>query len=129
MDTTFLVLSYIWRIFRNLIELAIVWTVLMSMRGHFEITVMSSLGLMYVTIRSIAFGQMMFLARITGGIDKAILHLRHLLNDDAVQDDRLLLDDAAKIVNRQLNKGYVDLAFLSIISLICLYFLLTAPSQ
>lgn len=62
--------------------------------------VVSVLGLIYLTIRSIALGQSMIIAKLAMGTADEFLHIRHLLGDDNVEDVKLTLQGAKKDVER-----------------------------
>jgi hypothetical protein len=54
---TLKILGYIWRVLTNLFYLAVVAYALDGLRGRTETLIISTLGMIYVTIRSIAWGQ------------------------------------------------------------------------
>ena len=87
------------------------------------------LGLIYVTIRSIALSQGHSFIEITKGLRGELLRIRELLHDEFVEHHKRELTEALEVVDRAMIKGYIDGFFLGIVSLICLFVLFTELSS
>jgi hypothetical protein len=123
-------LGYTWRVLVNLFYVAIILYVFEKPNGHHETTILVAvLGLIYVTIRSIAFAQGHSLIEITKGLRKELLRVRELLHDESIEDYKRDLAEAFEVVDRAMIKAYIDAFFLGIVSLICLFVLFTEFSS
>jgi|RhiMethySRZTD1v2_1073278.scaffolds.fasta_scaffold1083907_1 hypothetical protein len=118
-------LAYTWRVFWNAIQFLIVLYVFSRLHARFEIVVVSILGLIYVTIRTIAFGTRSALANIAMGVDNEFAYIRRLTGADMTEREEAVRI-SQKAIQRTTNKFYIDLVLLSLISLTCLYQLFTA---
>jgi hypothetical protein len=65
-----------------LVQLAVIVMVFGYLKGRIENIVVAILGLLYITIRSIAIGQGMALARMALALDKDFARIQELLGDD-----------------------------------------------
>lgn len=111
------ILGYIWRVLTNLFYLAIVGYALASLNGRLETLVISTLGMIYVTIRTIAAGQMMFHLATTSAMQVQLEAIRARLDglfDPTPTDD---IEDLKKTMSV---KWAIDMVFLAIISLLCI---------
>jgi hypothetical protein len=61
------IIGYIWRVITNLFYLAVVMYALGELHGRKETLIVSTLGLIYVTIRTIAWGQFIATLGVTAG--------------------------------------------------------------
>ena len=118
-------LAYLWRIAMNLIMLAIVVGILSRVHDRFETIVVAILGLLYVTIRTIAFGQALMFTQLAIGIDSDFSRIRRLLGDESVDEHQKEVTELKANFDRRMGRAYVDIFFLAIISLICLYQLIS----
>jgi hypothetical protein len=121
-------LGYTWRVLVNLFYVALILYVFDKLNGRHEITVLVAvLGLIYVTIRSIALSQGHSFIEITKGLRGELLRIRELLHDEFVEHHKRELTEALEVVDRAMIKGYIDGFFLGIVSLICLFGLHPVP--
>jgi hypothetical protein len=118
-------LAYAWRIFVNLIVLAVVLGIFSGLHARFETVVVAILGLLYVSIRSIAFSQTVMLREAIIGIDHHFVRIRDLLGDERILEHQVEMDQLKEAGDRRINRAYVDLFFLGIVSLVCIYHLLS----
>ena len=116
-------LFYLWCVLANLFYLAVVAWVFNELEGRRDtIAIVAVLGLLYVTIRSIACGQALGLAQAGTAIQAHFVRIRELLGDDRPFPDDL---EKEKKTTKMLRiKIYIDLTFLWLISLLCLYHIL-----
>jgi hypothetical protein len=121
-----IILGWIWRLAVNVIQLIVVVAVFSSLRGRFEVTVVSILGFIYIVIRVVGFGIGMGLINLAKGLDREIERLRNLLNNPFADWEVREKADAVKSFDRGEWKVYVDMAFLALVWLVCVYELLTA---
>jgi len=114
----------------NLFYVVIILYVFDKLNGRHEITVLVAvLGLIYVTIRSIALTQGHGFIEITKGLRGELLRVRELLRDESIEDYKRELAEAFEAVDRAMIKGYIDGFFLGIVSLICLFVLFSELSS
>jgi hypothetical protein len=117
-------LGYAWRVLVNLFYVAIVLYVFEKLHGRHETTILVAvLGLIYVTIRSIAIGQAHGAAVLAKGLTVELMRIRELLRDETIEGRRLAFKDDVEVADRMINKAYIDGFFLAIVSLICLLML------
>jgi len=115
------VLGYVWRVLVNLFYVAIVLYVFAKLQGrHDTIILVAVLGLIYVTIRSIAIGQGHGLIGMAKSLTVDLMRIRELLRDEFIEDRRLSFKDDVEVADRLIIKAYIDGFFLGIVSLICL---------
>jgi hypothetical protein len=111
------IVGYVWRIITNLFYLAVVVYALDSLRGRTETLIISTLGMIYVTIRSIAWGQ--FIAML--GTNTALQ-----VQLDAIQArldgtfDPVPAEDMEQAKKVWTVKWIIDTIFLALISLLCI---------
>ena len=113
-------LGYFWRVAVNGFYLFIVFYVLDKLDRRPEIITVAVLGLIYVTIRTIAIGQTVFHLHNYTQIAKSVLYLRSLVNDPTYEENKLDWEQAEARVPTVVAKLYIDGFFLSVISLLCL---------
>lgn len=101
----------------NFFYLAIVVYALSSLNGRLETLVISTLGMIYVTIRTIASGQMMFHLATISAMHVQLEAIRARLDGlfDPTPTDEV--EDLKKTVYV---KWVIDMVFLAIISLLCI---------
>jgi hypothetical protein len=114
-------LGYVWRVLVNVFYVAVVLYVFDKLQGRSEaIIIVSVLGLIYVTIRSIAIAQGMGLTNALKVIESDIIRLRQPGRDEQVRDRLVASKVESEVLNRARNKLFIDGFFLSIVSIICL---------
>jgi hypothetical protein len=115
------VLGYVWRVLVNVFYIAVVLYVFDKLQGRSEaIITVAVLGLIYVTIRSIAIWQGMGLANALKIIESDLIRLRELVRDEHVRDRWEAVKADSEVFDRTRNKLLIDGFFLSIVSIICL---------
>src|SRR5262245_22278416 len=112
-------LQIAWRIVWGLIELAIVLTVLGTIKNNDTALIISALGLIYATIRSIALNNGLTIVKMAVVYDNQFFELRRLVHQLAktqasVTDDRWFQELSNETIERPdheavLSKAYVDL--------------------
>jgi hypothetical protein len=109
-------LGYAWRILTNIFYIAVVLYVFDQLHGHSEAIIMVAvLGLIYVTIRSIAISQGIGLTS-----ESDLIRLRELARDEHARERWDASKAESEVLNRARNKLLIDGFFLSIVSIICL---------
>jgi hypothetical protein len=126
MDKLMTALGYIWCVIRNLIEFLIVLGILYSVHERFQMMVMTVLGILYVTIRSVAIYQGMTQISFTQALDFEFVRIRNLLGDARSEDEQDLMREGEKNRNRLYKKIYINGTFLFFIWCLCVYKLVTA---
>jgi hypothetical protein len=120
------IVGYVWRVITNLFYLAVVVYALDSLRGRTETLIISTLGMVYVTIRSIAWGQ--FIAML--GTNTALQ-----IQLDAIQArldgafDPVPAEDLEQAKKVWTVKWIIDTIFLALISLLCIVTFFTGLSK
>jgi hypothetical protein len=128
-------LQIAWRIIWGLIELAIVVSVLNTITNKDTALIVSTLGLIYATIRSIALNNGLAAVKMAVVFDNQIFEIRRLVHQLAktqasVTDDRWFAELSSEKIERPdpeavLSRAYVDLGiagvFIFLIYLACLY--------
>jgi hypothetical protein len=114
------VFKFAWRVISNLLQILIVLYVFSRLSARFEIIIVAILGLIYVTIRGVAFGIWYMLVNIAYGANNDFIFIRKHIGDDVTERE-----EEAKTAHGQATqtfyKNAIDGVALSIISLICLY--------
>ncbi|MBX3088116.1 MAG: hypothetical protein KF742_06470 [Cryobacterium sp.] len=116
-------LSYAWRVCVNVIYVAVTLAVLNKLNTRFEIITIASIGILYVTVRNIAFWQYVAQSNFVLGIAKDIEVVKAAVVPD-YEPDSATIKDGADQVHTNVVKGYIDLGGLAVISLICLFALI-----
>ena len=83
-------LGYVWRVLTNVFYVAVVLYVFSALHGRSEAITVAVLGLVYVTIRTIAIGQASGLADALKVIEADVIRIRELLHDEYTEDRRSL---------------------------------------
>jgi hypothetical protein len=118
------VLGYTWRVLINIFYIAVVLYVFDKLQGRSEaIITVAVLGLIYVTIRSIAIWQGMGLANALKVIESDLIRLRELGRDEHARNRLEASKADSEVLSRERNKLFIDGFFLSIVSIICLWVL------
>lgn len=120
------VLGYVWRVLTNIFYVAVVLYVFDALHGRPEAITVAVLGLIYVTIRSIAIGQASGFAGALKIIEADLIRIRELLHDEHAQTRWGSAQEDTETLERTRIKLYIDGFFLSIVSLICLFVLYSA---
>jgi hypothetical protein len=123
MGKFFVFLGYVWRIVSNVIQLLVVLYVFSKLKGGFDVIVIAVLGLIYTTLRTMGWALGMTFAKLGQGLSDEFIRLRRLLGDQT-EEAEVELSEHVKLLRRQLAKSYIDLVFVAIISLYCIYQLL-----
>lgn len=124
MDKFFTGVLYIWRVLWNVVQLAIVLYVFSRLQGRIENILVSILGLIYVTIRTIAFGTWQMITNMAVALDKEFVNIRRLAGEET-EWRTTAIDETEKAIKRTTVKLYIDMAFMALIMLVCLAQLFT----
>jgi len=124
MERFFIALGWVWRGLVNVFQVLVVLYVFSRLQGRFEVIVISVLGLIYLTVRTIAFSQGMAFAHFGVALQKEFNDLIYLLGHDT-KEREMNFAEMQKIISRNIAKGYLDEVFLALIFLICLFNLFT----
>ena len=119
------VAKWAWRIAANVFYLLVVWYVLDQLPGGPEKIIVPILGLIYVRIRSVGYGNAhrgLQLALVLNDIDSKL----NRLLDPGYQRDLEELRENRRVMGSVQARSYVDLAGFGLISLLCLWYLFTA---
>jgi hypothetical protein len=116
-------LGYIWRVAVNLFYLLIVAAVLSGIRDPSEKSIISVLGLLYVTIRSIGISQGLASMGVIAAFQRQIDQIQFRVDGTFEMPDRT---EELAYVETVRNKLYIDSFFLALITLICLFAFFTA---
>jgi hypothetical protein len=113
---------YTWRALINLVALVFTLGVLASLRGRTELLIVPILGLMYTAHRTVAMGQGKLMLHMAGSIQEILEKMRTVSGETFVSE----LDDFKKQSHRVQILWYIDIVFLAIISLTCMYWLFSS---
>jgi hypothetical protein len=117
-------LGYAWRVLINMFYVVVVLYVFDKLHGRPEaIITVAVLGLIYVTIRSIAIWQGIGLTSGLKAIESDLIRLRELAHDEHARSRWDASKAESEVVSRVHNKLLIDGFFLSIVSIICLFVL------
>jgi hypothetical protein len=117
-------LGYTWRVLLNVFYVAVVLFVFDKLQGRSEVIItVAILGLIYVTIRSIAISQGMGLANALKVIESDLIRLRELVRDEHASDRWEASNADSKALSRERYKLFIDGLSLSVVSIICLWVL------
>ena len=86
---------------------------------------MAVLGLIYVTIRSIATAQALSFIELFAQVNKQLLYVRKLLNDPHHEENEKAWLEAENSTSPQVVKVYINSFFLLLVSLVCLLVIFT----
>ena len=115
--------GYIWRVAVNLFFLVVVAAVLFDLRDPSEKSIISVLGLLYVTIRSIAISQGLASMGVISAFQRQIDQIHFRVDGTFEMPDQNNQLEQVEIIKVKI---YIDSFFLAIISLVCLYSFFTA---
>ncbi len=117
-------LGYTWRVLQNIAYLGVVLWVFNGLGSRRDASaIIAVLGLIYVSMRSVAIGQAMAISHIAFVADRHLLRIRHLLQDDDAVPIAEQLPEVMDRWSRERAKLYIDSVFLAIIGLFCLLIL------
>lgn len=119
------VLKYAWRVILSVLQILIVLYVFSRLSVRFEIIVVAILGLIYVTVRSVAFGMWYMLVNIAVGANNDFIFIRKHIGDDVTAREEEAAMGHGK-ATQNFYKFVIDGIALSLISFICLYHLFVA---
>lgn len=105
-----------WGIFINLIALFVVFVVFSRFHDPFQVTAIAILGMIYVTIRSIAIGRLFQQMEFGRALQIELNDLRHALGYDPRD-----LHEADEVTRPLRTRAWIDIAFLSIIQIFCTF--------
>jgi hypothetical protein len=111
------IVGYIWRVITNLFYLALVLYALDQLRGRTETLIISTLGLIYVTIRTIAWGQFIAMLGTNSALQVQLDTIQARL--DGTFDPMMLAEEITALQSTWRVKWVIDSIFLAIISLLC----------
>ena len=120
---TWTALRWIWRIATNAFYLLVVWYVLSRLRGRTENIIVPVLGLVYVTIRTMAYGNVYLAARFGLVLDDINNKLNKLAYPQYERDTEAFVEAKETMQTNQW-LSYVDLTGFGLISLLCLWHIL-----
>jgi hypothetical protein len=120
------IIGYIWRVITNLFYLAVVMYALGELHGRKETLIVSTLGLIYVTIRTIAWGQFIATLGVTAGLQMQLDTIQARLDGTF---DPMPTEDIKNAQNTWHVKWIIDSIFLAIISLLCIFTFFTGLSR
>jgi hypothetical protein len=119
----------LWRVAACLVQLAVILYVFYRLNTRSETILVSLLGLMYATIRSLAIMQGLAFAQFAFAIDKELARIQELLGEyrNTVTERR----KAVAVVenNRYGGKLIISAIFIGVLSLVCLFTLFGALSS
>ena len=116
-------LGYIWRVIVNLFYLVVVAAVLIGISNPMEKAIISVLGILYVTIRSVGIGTAMGMTGMALSLQHQIDAIRYAVDNSFEIPDG---QDETEAVEFMRNKLYIDAFFQGLISLGCLWAFFTA---
>jgi hypothetical protein len=120
----YVVLGYVWRVAVNVVELFVVLYIFYHLNARFEIIVIAVLGLIYTTIRTVAWALFHGLNNLGRNLGREFLYLQSLLGDQTVEERAREASEQAKRADRVIMKTYIDGFFISAIWIVCFYQLL-----
>jgi len=115
-----LFLSYAWRVVSNALQLLVVLYVFSRLNVRFEIIVISVLGLIYVSIRSIGYLLLRVLRNIALASAKEFAFLHKWAGEDVSWRELEVAESEAGLTHITTKEG-IDGVTLFCISLVCLY--------
>lgn len=116
-------LSYAWRVALNVVYVLVTIAVLNKLDARFEIITIASIGILYVTVRNIAFWQYAAQSNFVLGLARDLDIVKAAVVPGYEPDDSAIKEGADR-VHVNIVKGYIDLGGLAVISAICLLALL-----
>jgi hypothetical protein len=113
-------LNYVWHVAANCFLFFVVFYVLDRLaRDKAEAVTVSTLGLIYVTIRTIAIGRAFADVNLFEQVHKQLFYLRRLLNDPDLEEAVKHFDASGKREQGKVAGLYIDSFFLLLIFLLC----------
>lgn len=117
--------KWVWWTAINVFYLLVVWYVLEQLSSRPEKVIVPILGLIYVTIRSIAYSNGYIIIQLALILDDTNNNLNRLI-DPSYERDLEQLNVTTKRMQSNQALSYVDLAGFGLNSLLCLFYLFTA---
>jgi hypothetical protein len=111
------IVGYTWRVLVNLFYLAVVMYALDQLHGRTETLIISTLGLIYVTIRTIAWGQFIAMLGTNSALQIQLDTIQARL--DGTFDPIMPSEEIMALQKSWQIKWVIDSIFLTIISLFC----------
>lgn len=113
-------LKYAWWISECVLQLAIILFVFSHLTGGTETVVAAILGLLYVTIRSMAIGQSLAFAHFALAADREFIRIREMIGEDrGIIQERV--EENKRLESKVITGGTVITGiFLALVSVICL---------
>jgi hypothetical protein len=111
----------LWAVAINLIALVVVLTIFSRGFEPFERVVLGALGVIYATIRTIAWGTAHVLKQSALGLAEEFFRVRRLLNDDSVDEAERATREALMATKSNEVVGWINLAFLAAIYVVCVF--------
>ncbi len=118
-------LGYLWRVAVNLFYLLVVFGVLIGIRDPMEKSIISVLGIIYVAVRGAGIGNGLALIGTATQLQEQIDGIRYAIDSSFEMPDRR---EELSAIEFARNKLYIDMFFLSLTSLLCLWQFFTAHS-
>ena len=118
--------GYGWSVWVNLFYVSIILWVFSKLSNKTDEITIAVLGLIYVTIRTIAIGQHILSMDFASALDGQLLIIRKLLRDPKASEFEATLPVAQEIMERRRVKLYIHAFFLFVVSILCLGVLLGA---
>ena len=112
------IVGYSWRVITNLFYLVVVMYALNELHGRTEILIISTLGLIYVTIRSIAWGQFLAMLGTNSALQVQLDAIQGRVDGNFVPT--MPADEIEALQSTWRVKWIIDSIFLAIISLVCI---------
>ena len=112
------IVGYIWRVIVNLFYLAVVMYALDKLHDRTETLIISTLGLIYVTIRTIAWGQFIAMLGTNSALQIQLDTIQARL--DGTFDPVMPAEEITALQKSWQVKSVINSIFLAIISLFCI---------
>lgn len=119
-------LGYLWCVVVNLFYLFVVFAVLVGIRQPMEKSIISVLGIVYVAVRGIGIGNGLALTGLGIGLQTQLDRIRYAVDSTFEMPDR---QEELSAIEYTRNKLYINMLFLGLTSLICLWQFFTAHDQ
>jgi hypothetical protein len=118
-------LSHAWHVVWGVFIVIVVLHVFSRLGGRSEIIMVSILGLVYGTLGAAAIGHGRALVQIALGLEQHLGRVLVLLNDPTIGSSEVP-DELMRKINQTQTNGHIDLGFLLVIQVICLFYLFRA---
>jgi hypothetical protein len=124
-------LYYGWRVLASLLQILIVLFVFSSIHETQTILLVAILGIIYTTIRGVAYGRVLGQTQVMQSLADELLDIKRLLGDASGRShlwgsgDEHSRADIVADLKRKMIGAWIDWSGLSIIGLICLFQIFT----